>query len=58
MHSVLLLTGNRGSGKTTVSSLLAERTGWVRLCEDDIWRQRFGRERGPLRSAEHRLKRL
>jgi len=54
---VLVLTGTCGSGKTTVSTLLAERAGWVRLCEDDVWVERYGKGRGALGSDEHRRKR-
>jgi len=53
---VLLLTGTCGSGKSTISALLAER-GWTRISEDDIWPRLFGKERGPFGSAEHRAKR-
>jgi adenylate kinase family enzyme len=53
----LLVTGTCGSGKTTVTTLLAARPGWVRICEDDIWLKNFGNNRGPFGSAEHRAKR-
>jgi hypothetical protein len=51
--TVLVLTGTGGSGKGAVSSLLAE-SGRVRVCEDEIWASRFGRNRGPFGSAEQR----
>src|SRR5687767_4996184 len=51
---VLILTGACGSGKSTVSKLLAWDRGWVRVCEDDVWVQRFGNSRGALSSDEHR----
>jgi len=54
---VLLVTGTCGSGKTTVTTLLAEQQGWVRVSEDDIWPRLFGRNRGALGSDEHRRKR-
>jgi len=54
---VLVLTGTCGSGKTTVSTLLESLHGWARVCEDDIWRSRFGNARGAFGSAEHRRKR-
>lgn len=53
----LVLTGTCGSGKTTVSTLLANRAGWVRVSEDDIWREHFGKDRGAFGSADHRRKR-
>jgi predicted kinase len=56
MARVLLLTGTCGSGKTTVSTLLEQR-GWRRICEDDIWGARFGKNRGAFGSDEHRRKR-
>ena len=46
MATVLILTGTCGSGKSTVARLLAERHGWTRLSEDDVWRARFHRDRG------------
>ncbi len=56
MIPVLILTGTCGSGKSTVSRLLAE-AGWLCVCEDDLWREMFGRERGAFGSDEHRRKR-
>ena len=53
----LVVTGTCGSGKTTVAELLALRAGWVRVSEDDIWHERFGRNRGVFGSSEHRRKR-
>jgi predicted kinase len=55
--AVLLLTGTCGSGKTTVSTLLGNQSGWARIAEDDIWPRLFGRERGAFGSDEHRCKR-
>jgi hypothetical protein len=40
-----------------VTTLLAQRAGWVRICEDDIWFDAFGKNRGLLGSAEHCAKR-
>ncbi len=54
---VLLLTGPGGSGKTTISTLLAARAGWTRIAEDDIWPRLFGKNRGAFGSDEHRRKR-
>ena len=48
---VLLLTGTCGSGKTTVSTLLAERDDRARICEDDLWLDRCGHDRGALESG-------
>ncbi len=53
----LVVTGTCGSGKTTVSTLLAKRYGWIRVSEDDIWRECFGKNRGSFGSEEHRRKR-
>ena len=53
----LLVTGTCGSGKTTATTLLAAKAGWVRICEDDIWLEAFGKNRGAFGSAEHRSKR-
>ncbi len=55
--ALLLLTGTCGSGKSTIAQLLADRHGWTRLSEDDVWRARFHRNRGALGSAEHLAKR-
>ena len=53
----LIVTGTCGSGKTTVAELLALRAGWERVSEDDIWHERFGRDRGAFGTSEHRRKR-
>ncbi len=57
MPLVLLLTGTCGSGKTTVAQCLAERHGWARVSEDEVWRAHFHRRRGAPGSEEHRRKR-
>ncbi len=57
MNTVLILTGTCGSGKTTISTLLANSLGWKRISEDDIWQMLFGKNRGPFGSVEHRNKR-
>ncbi len=57
MPRVLLLTGTCGSGKSTVAQCLAERHGWVRVSEDEVWRAHFHRRRGEPGSAEHRRRR-
>jgi predicted kinase len=54
---VLVLTGTCGSGKSTIARLLGSRAGWCRVSEDDIWPRRFGKNRGPFGTAEHRQKR-
>ena len=41
--SLLFLIGYRGTGKTTVAKLLAERLGWKWLDADDVLESRFGR---------------
>jgi predicted kinase len=46
MNKVLLLSGTCGSGKTTISKLIAEQENWERICEDDIWLKLFGKDRG------------
>ena len=51
-----ILTGTCGSGKSTVASLIAK-LGWLRISEDDLWKDKFGRNRGPFGSVEHRDKR-
>jgi predicted kinase len=53
----LILTGTCGSGKTTVAELLASREGWVRVSEDDVWHEEFGRDRATFGSSEHRRRR-
>jgi dephospho-CoA kinase len=57
MIYTLILTGTCGSGKTTISKLLATQAGRKRICEDDLWKQFFGKNRGVFGSDEHRLKR-
>ena len=54
---ILLLTGTCGSGKTTVSMMIANRAGWVRVSEDDIWRRYFDKRRGAFGTEEYRRKR-
>jgi len=41
--SLLFLIGYRGSGKTTVARLLAERLGWIWSDADDVLEARHGR---------------
>ena len=53
----LLVSGTCGSGKTTATIFLAAKTGWIRICEDDIWLETFGKNRGSFGSAEHIVKR-
>ena len=43
LPSLLFLIGYRGTGKTTVARLLAERLGWKWLDADDVLEGRFGR---------------
>ena len=57
MISILILTGTCGSGKTTISTLLADQLGWKRISEDEIWKEYFGKNRGIFGTDEHRLKR-
>ena len=57
MSKVLLITGPAGSGKTTISRILAELFGWSRVAEDDVWPALFGKNRGVIGSDEHRRKR-
>lgn len=55
---VLVVTGTCASGKTTVSTLLAnQHPGWVRISEDEIWPLEFGKDRGAFGSDDHRRKR-
>lgn len=54
---LLLLTGTCGSGKSTVAGLIAERPGWIRISEDEIWLRRFGKDRGAFGTDYHRSKR-
>ena len=56
MSRVIILTGTCGSGKSTVASLIAH-SGWLHISEDDLWKEKFGRHRGPFGSDEHREKR-
>lgn len=57
MNKVLLLSGTCGSGKTTISKLMAEHQDWERICEDDIWLELFGKDRGDPRLADGMRKR-
>ncbi len=57
MPFVLLLTGTCGSGKSTVAQCLAERHGWARVSEDEVWRAHFHRRRGEPGTEEHRRRR-
>jgi predicted kinase len=57
MPQVVLLTGTCGSGKSTIARLLGARTGWIHLSEDEVWAQRFNKDRGAFGSAEQREKR-
>jgi hypothetical protein len=57
MNKVLLLSGTCGSGKTTISKLIAKRWNWERICEDDIWPELFGKDRGDPRLPEGKRKR-
>ena len=56
MRRVIILTGTCGSGKSTVASLIAK-SGWLHISEDDLWKEKFGKQRGPFGSEEHRKKR-
>jgi shikimate kinase len=51
-HSSLFLIGPRGSGKTTVARLLAERLGWDWLDADDVLEARHGRSVASIFSEE------
>ena len=44
MAKTIILTGTCGSGKTTISKLLASKLDWIRISEDDIWKQCFGKD--------------
>ena len=57
MNKVLLLSGTCGSGKTTLSKLVAKRWNWERICEDDIWPELFGKDRGDPRLPDGKRKR-
>lgn len=57
MNKVLLLSGTCGSGKTTISKLIAEQQDWQRICEDDIWLELFGKNRGNPRLPDGKRKR-
>src|SRR5436305_1450839 len=46
-RSSMFLVGYRGSGKSTVARLLAERLGWAWVDADDVLEQRAGR---PIRA--------
>ncbi|HZF09410.1 MAG TPA: AAA family ATPase [Thermoanaerobaculia bacterium] len=54
---ILIITGTCGSGKTTVTTLLAKQQNWARVSEDDIWPRLFGKNRGAFGTEEHRRKR-
>jgi len=41
-HSLLFLIGSRGSGKTTIARLLAERLGWDWVDADELLETRYG----------------
>ena len=56
MNRVLFLTGTCGSGKSTVAGILAL-GGWKRVSEDELWHERFGKNRGAFGTDEHRRKR-
>jgi predicted kinase len=56
MNSVLIVTGTCGSGKSTVTALMAE-AGWLRVSEDTLWQDIFGNHRGAFGSTEHRTRR-
>jgi shikimate kinase len=43
MNRILLLIGYRGSGKSTVGRLLAERLGWTFVDADDVLEARAGK---------------
>ena len=36
-HSVILLTGPSGSGKSSLGERIARNRGWVHISEDDLW---------------------
>jgi predicted kinase len=55
-RAILVLTGTCGSGKSTVAALLAAQ-GWLAVSEDEIWKRRFGIDRGAFGTDEHRRKR-
>ena len=57
MGRVLFLTGTCGSGKSTVAGQLAQRAGWERISEDELWHAHFGKNRGAFGSEEHRRRR-
>src|SRR5215471_17730294 len=42
-HSLIFLVGYRGSGKTTVARLLADKLGWDWIDADEALQQRHGR---------------
>jgi shikimate kinase len=50
--SSLFLIGPRGSGKTTVARLLAERLGWAWVDADDVLERRAGRSVREVFAAE------
>jgi shikimate kinase len=51
-HLVIFLIGPRGSGKTTVARLLAERLGWAWLDADDELEKRYGQSIRAIFAAE------
>jgi shikimate kinase len=48
----LILVGMMGSGKSTVGRLLAERSGWRYLDNDDLVRELSGREPSSIRAED------
>ena len=48
----VVLVGMMGSGKTTVGRLLAERSGWPYLDNDDLVRELSGREPSSVRAED------
>jgi shikimate kinase len=51
-ESLLFLIGPRGSGKSTVARLLAERLGWMWLDADDELEKRYGQPIRAIFAAE------
>jgi shikimate kinase len=52
MSPLLFLIGYRGSGKTTVGRVVAERLGWVFLDADSVLEERYGRTIRDIFAAE------